>query len=116
MRSLITVNIEADGKWPTDKELENRNAVISDLSNRNMGKFVNAGSAIGSMHFTYEVHDARAAKAMISKSMFNHLPSWKHSIETVPVKMTNQVAAANDVGKRPRRVQNDRQQGFGIGR
>ncbi len=59
MRTLISVSVQVDGKWPTGKEIENRNAVISELSDRNLGKFIKAGSAMGSMDFAYEVHDVK---------------------------------------------------------
>ncbi len=115
MRTLISVSVQVDGKWPTDKELENGNAVISELSDRDLGKFIKAGSAMGSMDFAYEVHDEKAARAMISKTMFKHLPGWQHSIQSAPRKIANDFAAANDLGQQPNRRQNDVKRGFGMG-
>jgi len=115
MRTLISVNVQVDGKLPTDKEIENRNAVISELSDQNLGKFIKAGSTMGSMDFSYEVHDEKAARAIISKTLSKHLPGWQHSIQSSPRKTANNFVAANDRGQQPNLRQNDVKRGFGMG-
>ncbi len=115
MRTLISVNVQVDGKWPTGKEIENRNAVIRELSDRNLGKFIKAGSAKGSMNFFYEVHDEKSARATISKTLFKHLPGWQHSIQSVPRNIANDSVAANDLGQQQSRRQTGVKQNFGMG-
>lgn len=95
MRTLLSVNIEVDGKWPTDLELQNRNAVISDLSQQNMGNLKGAGAERGGMNFSYEVHDVPAAKRQIGKALHEHLPGYQHSIQGTDVSMNRAVRPAN---------------------
>lgn len=89
MRSIISVNVESDRDWPTGKEIENRNAVIQELADRNVGKFMWAGKGAKSMDFAFEVHDERIAKAMVTRAMSNHLPGWKYSVDVTPTKLAN---------------------------
>ena len=99
MRTLISVNIQVDGNWPTDKELENRNAIISELSDRNLGTFKGAGAGMGSMNFAYEVHDERAAKAEIAKTVFKHLPGYASTTQSTETKASKSMKVANDSAK-----------------
>lgn len=87
MRTVISVTVEVDKLWPSDKEVENRNQVIQDLADRNVGKFLWAGSETGKMDFAMEVHDDQGASQVIRELMSQHLPGWKYSLESVPARL-----------------------------
>lgn len=89
MRSIIKVTIETDGKEPTWREMQNRNELIGDLADQNMGNFKWAGQGKGSMAFAFEVHNVKEAQRSISQGMFKHLPGWKHSTEVRPLHLAH---------------------------
>ncbi len=115
MRTLISVNIQVDGNWPTDKELENRNAVIADLSDRNLGTFKGAGAGMGSMNFSYEVHDEKGAKVEIAKAVFKHLPGYASSSQSTEVKASKDMEVANDTAKQQAQSKAAPKLDFGMG-
>lgn len=95
MRTLLSVHVQVDGKWPTDKELENRNSVISELSEGNLGNFKGAGAGMGTMDFAYEVHDEKAARREIAKVLFKHLPGYEQTVYGSEVKASRKAKVAN---------------------
>ncbi|NOY42782.1 MAG: hypothetical protein GXP26_13230 [Planctomycetes bacterium] len=115
MRTLISVNIQVDGNWPTDKELENRNAVIAELSDHNLGTFKGAGTGMGSMDFAYEVHDVGAAKVEIAKTVFKHLPGYASAVQSTEAKASKNIKVANDTAKQQAQSRSAPKLDFGMG-
>ena len=89
MRTVVSVTVETDQRWPTDKEIDNRNAAIQELSDRNLGKFLWAGKGIGCMDFAFEVHNVQVTKTQLAKAMLKHLPGWKYSVTSIPSQLVN---------------------------
>lgn len=84
MRKVFAVTVETDRRQPSAREINNRNAVIQQLADQNLGKFLWSGVGVGCIDFAFEVHDERRARPVVAKAMFNHLPGSKYSIETAP--------------------------------
>jgi len=115
VRNLVSVNIQVDGNWPTDKELENRNAVIAELSDRNLGTFKGAGTGMGSMNFAYEVHDEKAAKVEIAKTVFKHLPGYASDVQSTEETASKSIKVANDTAKQQAQPKAAPKLDFGMG-
>lgn len=115
MKTVITVTVETDGRRASWKEIENRNAAIGEMADRNLGKFLWAGSGKGIMDFAFEVHDEKAARALVARVLFQHLPGWKYGVESTPAKLTN-MFRMHVAGERRRDwPRNDFEQHIGLG-
>ena len=99
MSTIISVNIQLDGLWPTAQELDARNAAIEELSKQKVGEFLGAGAGAGGMDFAFEVSEKAAAKAMISETVSKHLAGRSYSLESMPAKVSKDMAATNDIAK-----------------
>jgi hypothetical protein len=84
MRSVVQVTVETDGQHPSWKEIDNRNDVIRELADQNLGRFLWAGQGKGSIAFAFEVHNEQEARGKIGSAMTTHLPGWKYALEVQP--------------------------------
>ena len=60
----LEITIPVASQWPTQQELDARNAVEDALMDADVGEFVGAGGGMSQMDLCFEVADEKAARAL----------------------------------------------------
>ena len=72
-----------EGQFANRNEFDIRNQLIDELESRGFGKFVGAGSGLGTMDFSFHVENEAAARQMLAQVIGEIAPEVNYTVEAV---------------------------------
>ena len=81
----VWVEIEIEGEFPSEEELNARNDIIDELMERGIGEVEGAGGGMGMMDFSFCVHDEESAQQLITEVIREKLPGVEFGIDSEPL-------------------------------
>src|SRR3954466_2725203 len=76
----ICVSIPALSQWPSDDEMRERNAAITELVADGIGECVDSGGGCGGMEFCLEVNDVERARAAVMAVLNARFPGRRFGL------------------------------------
>lgn len=76
----VWVTIPTVGTWPTQEELNSRNAIINALEANGLGICEGSGGGGGKMDFSFRVPDEKTALAAIHRVIQTNRPGLDFSV------------------------------------
>lgn len=115
MSVIVSVNIQLAGAWPTNKELDERDAVMEELDRRQFGKFRGAGCGMGSMDVAYEVHSEVKALKELKEVVEQKIPKGEYTLHSEPMCLSQDAGKDKGVAKSQSRLHKPHQLQFDMG-
>ena len=72
-----------EGQFANRNEFDIRNQLIDELESRGFGKFVGAGSGLGTMDFSFHVENEAAARQLLAQVIGEIAPEVNYTAEVV---------------------------------
>ena len=72
-----------EGQFANRNEFDIRNQLIDELESRGFGKFVGAGTGLGTMDFSFHVENEAAARQLLAQVIGEIAPEVNYTVEVV---------------------------------
>ena len=100
MKALISVDIQMEYSWPTQKESSGWVATLQELSKREYGKLITKEKAMGHYRFTYEANHECFGMSTIALALGKHFPKNRYTMQATRLDASSDFSKSSTQGLR----------------